>query len=273
MCFQARNGTLALGDRTMDFIRFGRGERPLVMIPGLGDGLRTVKGTAAVMAVTYRALARERTVYMFSRVNELTEGHSTRDMAEDLAAAMGRLGIAGADVIGVSQGGMAAQWLAILHPELVDRLVLTVTAPRADPRIRECVGRWIGMARAGDYKSLMIDTAERTYTEGYLRKRRWIYPLLIRFGRPGDFSRFIIQAEACMSHDAAARLTDIRCPTLVIGAGEDQIVGVRGSEELAAAIRGSELYVYEGYGHGVYEEAAGDWLERIRAFLHEEERV
>jgi len=41
---------------------------------------------------------------------------------------MDELGISEADVIGVSQGGMIAQNLAIDRPELVNKLVLAVTA-------------------------------------------------------------------------------------------------------------------------------------------------
>ncbi len=270
MCFHAKNETFSLDGRTMDFIRFGDGEKVVVMIPGLSDGLRTVKGTAALMAFTYRALAKEHTVYMFSRVNELAEGCSTADMAEDLATVMERLGIAAANVIGVSQGGMIAQWLAIRHPALVHRLVLTVTAPRGNPLIGECIDRWVGMAGAGDYKGLLIDTAERTYTEAHLRKMRAVYPLMAQFGRPKDFSRFTRQALACKEHDAAAALGAIACPTLVIGAREDRIVGVHASEELAAGIPDSELYIYEGYGHGVYEEAK-DWLGLVMAYLERAE--
>ena len=50
MLYNAKNGTLKIGGSEMDYIRFGTGERILVMLPGLGDGLRGVKGTALPMA-------------------------------------------------------------------------------------------------------------------------------------------------------------------------------------------------------------------------------
>ena len=52
-----RNGKLALEHGQMDYIRFGSGDRVLVMLPGLGDGLKTVKGTALPMALLYRKFA------------------------------------------------------------------------------------------------------------------------------------------------------------------------------------------------------------------------
>ena len=43
---RAKNGCLSLGTGKMDFIRFGSGPRSLVMLPGVGDGLKTVRGMA-----------------------------------------------------------------------------------------------------------------------------------------------------------------------------------------------------------------------------------
>ena len=42
---------------------------------------------------------------------------------------------------------------------------------------------------------------------------------------------------------------------LVIGASEDKVLGGEASKEIAAGIPDTELYMYEGYSHGVYEQA------------------
>ena len=46
--FNAKNATVQLSNGEMDYIRVGTGKRILMILPGLGDGLRTVKGTAMV---------------------------------------------------------------------------------------------------------------------------------------------------------------------------------------------------------------------------------
>ena len=64
---------------------------------------------------------------------------------------------------------------------------------------------------------------------------------------------------------AADELCKITCPTLVIGGKEDRIATGEASEEIAELIPGSMLHMYEGLGHGLYEEAP-DFLERIMDF-------
>ena len=97
--FHAENAVVKLQNGEMDYIRFGTGKRLLVMIPGLGDGLRTVKGTAAPMAMMYRCFSKDFTVYAFSRKRDLPKGYTTRDMARDQAEAMEVLGIENADIL------------------------------------------------------------------------------------------------------------------------------------------------------------------------------
>lgn len=248
----AAYGTLSLEKGQMEYIRFGRGSRVLVMLPGLGESLRSLKGTALPMAVLYREFAKEFTVYLFSRREPMSAGYTIRDMAHDQARALEKLGIERADVFGVSMGGMIAQWLAIDHPEKVERLVLTVTAAEPNPILTESIEEWIDLAKAGDRAEFMRSNLRRIYSDGYCRKSMWLAPIVGRFVRLDD--RFFVQAEACLAHNAASELHRIGAKTLVIGGGQDKALGGGASRKIAAAIPGAELKIYPQWGHGLYEE-------------------
>ena len=262
----AKNGVAEIGGASMDYIRFGSGDKNLLMIPGVGDGIKTVKGMALPFSVIFGKLAKSFRVYVLSQRNDMPEGYTNRDMAKDVHCALDALGIEKAFVVGVSQGGMIAQYLAIDHPEKVERLVLTVTLAKPNETVREAISGWISMAKRGDFKGIMLDTAERSYTQKHLKRSRWMYALTGTLGKPKSFERFITMANACITHDAYEELENIVCPTLIIGGTEDKVLTGEASKEIHEKIAGSELYMYEGLSHGLYEEAK-DYADRVTSFF------
>ena len=249
-----KSGTVELKDGRMDYVRFGRGSKKLIMLPGLGEALRSVKGTALPMALLYRIFAKDFTVYMFSRKEPLKAGITTKDLARDQAEAMDVLGIRRADVVGVSMGGMIAQYLAADFPEKVGKLVLTVTCAEPNPILTESVEEWMEFARRGDHAGFMDCNLRRIYSEGYYRKNKWMAPLVGKLTMPKSYTRFFLQAKACLTHNALGELNRITAPTLVLGGEKDQTLGGDASRQLAAAVAGAKLKMYAQWGHGLYEE-------------------
>lgn len=264
--FGIKSGNIKLEGMDLDYVVFGKGKTPIVILPGLSDGLKTVKGQGLILAIYYIKYWTNFRVYVFSRKNQLEEGYTTREMAKDQKIAMDALGIKEASVVGISQGGMIAQYLAIDYPDQVCKLILGVTTSRQTDTIQEVVRSWIAMAVKGDYKNLIWDTMKKTYTEKTLRKYKPFYPIITRLGKPKSFTRFIIQANACLTHNAINELGKITCPTLVIGGKEDKVTGKGTSEEMVVVIPNSKLIVYDSLGHGAYEENK-EFDEEVRKFL------
>ena len=259
-------GLAPVAGSKMRYVAFGRGEKPLVLIPGLLDGLSAVDTKARPLAREHAALARDYKVYIFSRRDGLPRGFTIRDMAADQAEAMRALGLCPAAVIGVSQGGMIAQFLAAGHPELVEKLVLAVTAPYTNDLIRAGVKARAEYAERRDLRAILTDSAEKAYSEKRLKRLRPFFPLLSLVPGPRDFGRFLANTDAILGFDARGVLGDITCPTLIIGGGRDATVGAEGSYELHEGIPGSELFVYPELGHAAFQEAP-DFAERVLAFL------
>ncbi len=266
-----KEDSLRFGKARMDYVCFGGGARDLVILPGLSDGIATVRGTGKALEQRFRSLAADCRVWVFSRKEPLDEGYTIRDMARDQAEAMRQLGIERADVMGVSQGGMVAQLLAADFPERIRTLTLVITSCRINETIETAVRGWLPQAARGDWRGMLLDATYRSYTGAFLKKNRLALALVGRVGMPKDDRRFRIQANAILSagpqlEEAAAAIASQRFPVFVIGGDDDRIVGGGAAEELAARIPRSLLHVYPGLSHGLTEEAA-DLNDRILNFI------
>ena len=250
--YSAKNATLSINGKTVDYVTFGKGIQPLVIIPGLGDGLQTVKGMAMPFSITYRILAERYKIYVFSRINELRQGYTTRDMAADVAEVMEALNLDTAYVMGISQGGMIAQHLTLDFPEKVKNLVLAVMADQSTSLLEKRVKNWLLLAREGTYTELMLDIARVSYTSKSYSYLRYLYWYLSQFGKIKDQHRLSIQAQSCLEHRANL-LESIICPRLIVGAADDQVIELDASYELEKLIPNSRLEILADCGHALYE--------------------
>ena len=260
MLYHAKEQTLTLTDAQMDYITFGRGAKPLIMIQGLST--RSIKGAAVPLARLYRIFAKDYTVYLFDRRKNIRGDITVRELASDIALAMDALRITNADVFGVSQGGMIAQYLAIDRPDLVRKLVLAVTLSRNNEIVNTIIHSWVTMTEQNHMKALVADMAEKMYSAAYVKRYKPFMPLLTVLQTPKDVPRFITLAKACLTCNTYEELEKIQCPVLVMGGGKDLVVTGEASIELAEKL-GCGLYMYEQLGHAAYEEAV---KERYRFF-------
>lgn len=263
MLFNLKEETVKIDNTTMDYVVFGGGKKPLVIIPGLS--LNRVKGAGLSLAYMYRIFAKDYRVYIFDRKELISEGYTIREIADDTACAMKLLGISKAYVFGVSQGGMIAQYLAIDHPELVEKLVLGVTLSKQNETVKSAVEKWIQYVGNGDLDSFVEDMLVKMYSPQYIKKYRMLIPLMIKMSKKADLNRFIILAKSCITCATYEELDKIQCPVLVLGGKQDKVVTGKASEEIAEKL-GCEIFMYEELGHAAYEEAK-DFNKRIYEFF------
>ena len=249
--------------RRMLWITLGNGEKPLVAIPGLR--LTEMAGTANVAALYYKIFAQDYRVYLPDRPDPLPTDCTVADLAADTAAGMQQLGIENADVIGVSQGGMIAQELAISHPELVRKLALGVTLSRPNATAAEAVSGWIQMAERGDMEAVVRDYAARASSEKMLRRNKMFLPLAMKLQKMLPAERFTALAKACLTCNTYDRLGQIRCPVLVLGGAQDKVVSGEASREIAEKL-GCPCHIYPDQSHEAYNEAK-DFNRRIYDFF------
>lgn len=111
---------------------------PLVMLHGGVNPSDFFGAPLTAMAETHQIIAIHMRGHGFS--TDAGVPFSCEQMADDVAALLGALGIDKADVMGWSLGGGVALQTAIRHPELVRKLVVISINMRADgnfPEVRE----------------------------------------------------------------------------------------------------------------------------------------
>lgn len=263
MLYNAKEHTITIDNTTLDYVTFGNGNKPLVIIPGLS--FNRVKGSSLPLAYMYRIFTKEYQVYVFDRKSDIPTNYSIEDIANDTAKIMCELGLYNSNIIGISQGGMIASYIAIHYPQLVSKLVLGATTSRTNEFVRKSVGKWIELAQSNDYTSIMNDVFTSMYSKEYIQRYTLLLPILIRTTKPKSMDRFLILARSCLYFDVYDELPKIQCPTLVLGGKQDHVVSSNASVEIAEKIP-CDIYIYEEYGHAVYEEAK-DFNTRIYTFL------
>ncbi len=243
-----------LSDQGIDYITFGRGKKTLIIITGLSLQRLGDMSNLTIYSLFSR-YAREYKVYIFDRRDHIEEGVTIEDMADELYQSLQELHIDNASIIGMSQGGMIAQLFAIKYPQKVKKLVLALTLSRNNTISRETIRGWIEMAENGDMDKLNKDSMSKTFSSPLLRKLYLINRLFLRSVSKEKRNRFVNQAKSILEFDCYKSLNKITCPTLVIGAKKDLVLGVDGARELANSIPHASYYEFDRLGHAAYVES------------------
>lgn len=256
----------------MDCCKFGSGGRTFVILPGIS--VQSVMPLADAIAEQYKKLTDGFTVYVFDRRKDMPDTYTVRDMAHDTAEAMRELGIKSADIFGASQGGMMAIVMAADDPELADRIVIGSSAARIAADEFGFFDECIRLAKAGDREELYLYFGENIYPAEVFETARDQLKAAAATVTDEDLRRFIIMTEGMRGLDLTDELARITCPVLVIGSKEDRVFGADASAQIYDGLVNSsdrELYMYEGYGHAVYD-LAPDYQERFMDFLKKHDK-
>ena len=233
-----------LSDPGVDYVTFGKGDKTLIIITGLSlQGLSDMSDLA-IYSLFYR-FAKEYKVYIFDRKDHIKEGISIENMADDLYHSLQELHIANASIIGMSQGGMIAQ----------TSLVLALTFSRNNEISRETIRGWIEMAKNGEMAKLNKDSMCKTFSSPILKKLYVINKLFLKTVSVEKQERFVRLANSILEFDCHKSLDKITCPTLVLGAKNDLVLGVDGARELANSISNASYYEFSKLGHAAFIES------------------
>lgn len=222
---------------------------PILLIHGLaGSSLTEWYQVAPKLAVDRRVILIDHRGHGLSAPGD--RRFEVEDDSDDIAGVLDYLGVAEADVVGYSMGGIIAQAFAQRHPGRVRKLVLVATFATHSDGYR--MARRLGAVLARAWERLTgIGTPE--VRSGYLIARhavkpqhaRWIWrDTLRRNVESGAQATF-----ALLRFDSRDWVGKLGVPTMVIVPTGDFLVPPRWQYELASSIPDVRLVEIAGAGH------------------------
>ena len=234
---------------------------PVMLLHAWGESRRSFDRLISELANSVHAVTFDQRGH--GEADTPKDGYSLVDMAKDVVAFMDAVGITSAVLLGSSSGGYVAQQVAALNPSRVAGLVL-VGSPRslqgrppfADEvdRLRDPVDEeWV---RA----SLTWFPRFHPVPEWYLEDR-------VRDGirTPAHVWRETLNGLCAAT--PPSDLGSITSPTLILWGNRDELLAREQEEDLARAIPGSRMIVYDGTGHLVLWEQPDQVAADLKAFL------
>ena len=197
---------------------------------------------------------------------------SVDEMAADAIGLLDDLGIERCVLFGLSMGGTIAQRLVLDHPERVSALILGVTWARPLEFMRRQIDLGRLVLEAGGLERFVQVSMVRMFTPQFFEVAGEVLDRMVaaQFAESGPEpitpEAILAQMDAMDKHDVIDRLGEVSVPTLVLGGKMDMLAPGFASEEIAAAIPGAELTMYE-TGHGCMIEEMDAFNTRVSQFL------
>jgi pimeloyl-ACP methyl ester carboxylesterase len=220
---------------------------PLLLVHGLMITGQMFEPVVEHFATRHRVIVPD--LRGHGRSRGLAPTFTAAQLASDLSRLLDHLGIDSTAVLGYSHGGAIAQQLVFDQPTRCNRLVLACTYAFNMATFRERLeGHLLPLLL---YVTGMRRFAKFVLSQGLkqLDKERadWVVGLIADQDRKLMVSAWM----AAMAFDSRRRLAEIKCPTLVVAASNDEAVPLHHAKILHDGITGSQLVIIDGANHAL----------------------
>lgn len=192
---------------------------------------------------------------------------TVRMLADALAKKLRDAGITQAHVAGMSLGGLVAQELAAVHPELVDRLVLVDTVATYPEVVRQQWRDRALIARDSGMASLVAPTIEAWFTRDAIDADSPAVVLVKEMIAKVDPEGYARTCELLEQADTRTSLGAITAPTLIVCGRDDLPAFLAAVPMFEESIAGAEVAWIDPGRHAAVLESPATFIAALRDFL------
>lgn len=243
------------------YIYWGSGPKKALILPPTAELKISVKYTASQQYFVFKNFfPADYTVYYFGYEPNLPPDHSIDRLVADIADFI-KEELGTATVVGVSYGGLVAIPLVLGFPNLVEKMVMMITAHKISESGLFFMKKAVELADQGDLSgldALFNRLYRRKRWEYFVRATGWLMKrAMAKIHNP--LSTLSIAYREILSRNGSYdhRIHEIGCPMLIVGGTADIFFSEEIFRELAAKVKNSSLVLFEGEHHMLPVEKAG----------------
>ncbi len=242
-----------------DFVEFGRGDRPVVLLHGLFGSPENWRDIADEMNGDYRLLAPRFPIERRLSAPPPAIRHIA-ELTEFVKLFFDKLGLKSAFLCGNSLGGQVAIDFCLRYPERADGLAITGSA-----------GLYERSLAGGKYPTPTPEFVRERVAEVFYDDRFVTDELveeIVQMLADRKYRKFLIQlAKASRNCNLESELSDLKLPTLLVWGRDDEITPPFVGEQFCGAIANAQLKFIERCGHSPPIEQPEQFGRLLSSFL------
>ena len=238
----------------------------LFLVHGLGANSHLWVKQIPIFSEQYHVIAIDLRGFGRSSKPRGRENYSIKIMAQDVIDVCTKLGVEKINFLGTSMGGFIGQQLALMAPELCERVILAHTACEfAIPsEVMDARLKALDDTSMDDYAGLVASQALAQPPDPIVAE--WLQEMIANNDR--EAYKHVL-AGALAEFDLANEISKISCPTLVVSGSDDRVLPPDGGRKIASLIKQAEFVLVDGVGHIGYVEKPEPFNQSVMNFLRQ----
>lgn len=254
--------TVELKDSKIYYTKFGRGQKTLVILPGLSFRPLHLAPEGLVEALSI--FSDEFSVYVLDVKDEINKPYSVEELSNDALYAIKKLGLKDIYLYGASLGGMMSLAIALKEPKLIKKMIIASSSPYINSYCVDFFNKINELIDEKNVRSLTKYFIKMVYSKEFVDKYGSGIIELYKDLNNDELNK-IKNLTSDRHFSILNQLPNLKVKTLFIASKLDKVFTFNPTIQ-AAGLSGSQCVLYDEYSHAVYDEAE-DFKDRIKEYF------